>query len=240
MDNPFNQSELPRAETAPDNNLGAMEENAPLPSPPALLPEHEGEEIADAGSLEIPTAPAQPPVALLLPTAADHSVIESRIQRLEAELSRMRGEQTVNAQSGHVTNPGFTRESHGFWSNLLGRSAQAKTASQPSGIAPTVPSSVRHTWLLFDALAELRAMYWMFFDPRYYLSWTARLAPLVLVALILTSNFWMPGALLPFFIGTVIEKLCDLILAYFLFKLLSFESRRYRGTAPDLPPSLRL
>ena len=103
-----------------------------------------------------------------------------------------------------------------------------------------VPPGVRHTWLLLDALAELRAMYWMFFDPRYHLSLTARLAPLVFVALILTSYYWTPGTILPFYIGTIIEKLCDLILAYFLFKLLSYESRRYRETAPDLPQSLRL
>ena len=83
-------------------------------------------------------------------------------------------------------------------------------------------------------------MYWMFFDPRYHLSWAARLAPLGFVALIFTSYYWTPGTSLPFFVGTVVEKLCDLILAYFLFKLLSYESRRYRETAPDLPHSLRL
>ena len=94
-----------------------------------------------------------------------------------------------------------------------------------------VPPGVRHTWLLFDALAELRAMYWMFFDPRYHLSWTARLAPLVFVVLIMTSYYWTPGTILPY-IGTIIEKLCDLILAYFLYKLLAHESRRYRETAP--------
>ena len=40
--------------------------------------------------------------------------------------------------------------------------------------------------------------------------------------------------------GMIIDKAADLILAYFLFKLLSHEARRYRETAPDLPPSLRL
>ena len=30
-----------------------------------------------------------------------------------------------------------------------------------------------------------------------------------------------------------------LALAYLLFKLLSYEARRYRETAPDLPPGLR-
>ena len=102
-----------------------------------------------------------------------------------------------------------------------------------------VPPGVRRTWILLDALTELRAMYWMFFDPRYRLSWTARLGPLVILGLILTSGFWMPATGLPY-IGLVIDKLVDLVLAYVLFKLLSYEARRYRETAPDLPPSLRL
>ena len=32
----------------------------------------------------------------------------------------------------------------------------------------------------------------------------------------------------------------DLLTLYGLFKILSHEARRYRETAPDLPPSLRL
>ncbi len=82
-------------------------------------------------------------------------------------------------------------------------------------------------------------MYWMFCDPRYRLSWTARLAPPIILALIVTSLYWMPASVLPY-IGMVIDKLVDLVLAYILFKLLSNEARRYRETAPDLPPSLRL
>ena len=102
-----------------------------------------------------------------------------------------------------------------------------------------VPPGVRRTWVLLDALTELRAMYWMYFDPRYRLSWLGRLAPLVIVVLILTSWFWMPGASLPF-VGLILDRAVDLILAYILFKLLSHEARRYRETAPDLPRGLRL
>jgi hypothetical protein len=32
----------------------------------------------------------------------------------------------------------------------------------------------------------------------------------------------------------------DLLLLYSMFKILGHEARRYRETAPDLPPSLRL
>ena len=87
---------------------------------------------------------------------------------------------------------------------------------------------------------DQRAMYCMYFDPRYRLSLVGRLAPLVIAALIVTSGLWMPGTGLPWPLGMIIDKVADLVLAYFLFKMLSHEARRYRETAPDLPPSLRL
>gem|GEM_PF-3797388 len=240
LNNLTSQSELSRDATAPGDHAAAEEESAPLQSPPALLPESDSQDSPSVGSLEIPVASIQPPVALFLPDSADHALLENRIQRLEAELVRMRNSATAETRMTRQEAPGVVHESGGFWSRLLGPSGPAKTTRGTSSLPSMLPPGVRHTWLLLEALAELRAMYWMFFDPRYHLSWAARLAPPVIVALILTSYYWTPGTSLPFFVGTVVEKLCDLILAYFLFKLLSYESRRYRETAPDLPHSLRL
>ena len=94
-------------------------------------------------------------------------------------------------------------------------------------------------WLLLDLVAEARAIVHMFFDPRYHLSWFARLAPLGLVALIFTSEWWFLGAKIPV-VGAVLSKAVDLLLAFVLFKILGHEARRYRETAPDLPSHLRL
>jgi hypothetical protein len=252
LKNLLSQSELPHDATPSDDLVSARGEDAPVQSLDALppiespapvappLPKLEEPENHSVGHLEIPVASVQPPVALLLPDPADHTLLENRLQRLEAELVRMRNAATAETRIAHHAAPAGADESGGFWGRLFGPSRPAKIAQGASGLPSLVPPGVRHTWLLLDALAELRAMYWMFFDPRYHLSLTARLAPLVIVALIVTSYYWMPGTLLPFFIGAIIEKLCDLILAYLLFKLLSYESRRYRETAPDLPPSLRL
>jgi hypothetical protein len=231
---------LPRDATAPDNLPAAEENGASLQPLPALAPSSQEQESLSVGPSEIPVASLQPPVAVLLPAATDHALLENRIQRLEAELVRMRNTVAAETRIAHQPAAAAAHESGGFWSALLGSSGPAKATGGTSGPSSMVPPSVRHTWLLFDALAELRAMYWMFFDPRYRLSWTARLAPLVFVALIFTSYYWTPGTSTPFFVGTIIEKGCDLILAYFLFKLLTYESRRYRETAPDLPPSMRL
>jgi hypothetical protein len=228
---------------APDGHAAADEGGALPQSLPALSPEPESLDSPSIGPSEIPVASIQPPTAFLLPDTTDHVLLENRIRRLEAELDRMRNSATTattDTRFAHQPAPDASHESGGFWSRLLGPSRPAKGTRGPSALPSMVPAGVRHTWLLLDALAELRAMYWMFFDPRYHLSWTGRLAPLVIVALLLTSYWWMPGSAFLPFIGPVIDKICDLILAYILFKLLSQESRRYRETAPDLPPSLRL
>lgn len=100
-------------------------------------------------------------------------------------------------------------------------------------------SSVRRPWLFFDMLAEARAIGRMFVDPRYHLSWRTRFFAVGLAAMIFTSGFWVPFTSLPF-VGSVLDKGLDLVLAFALFKLLGHEARHYRETSPDLPPSLRL
>jgi hypothetical protein len=116
--------------------------------------------------------------------------------------------------------------------------ATAVPASAPS-IAPSViRSSV--LWLLWDTWAEARAIVRMFIDPRYNLPWAARSLPLVLLAAILTSKYWVPFASVPFLGDWLLVKLVDLFLAFLLFKWLGHEARRYRQTSPDLPAKLRL
>ena len=58
-----------------------------------------------------------------------------------------------------------------------------------------------------------------------------------------TSSIWFPGlsaagSFSPF-LGIILMKPVDLVLAYFLFRILGREARRYRETAPDLPSHLR-
>lgn len=190
----------------------------------------------------LPVASVLPPVAPLL-QAAPLSPLEERILRLEAELSQLRtpasGDPRNAAQHGAPVRTGAA-----FWSNLGTRliSSSGPKAAAPQrteGLASMIPPGVHRTWMLLDALTELRAMYCMFFDPRYRLSWMGRLAPVVIFGLIFSSWLWMPFAGLTGF-GWIVVKLGDVVLAYALFKLLSYEARRYRETAPDLPPSLRL
>jgi hypothetical protein len=100
-------------------------------------------------------------------------------------------------------------------------------------------NGVRRTFLFFEMLTEMRAIWCMYTDPRYRMSWGGRMVPLALALFLLTSSFLVPGAQISV-VGTIIDKLACAIPAFVLFKLLTYEARRYRETAPDLPADLRL
>ncbi len=124
---------------------------------------------------------------------------------------------------------------------LLGTTPSIAAAA-PAPVPGTAPSVNRSSllWLLWDTWAEARAIVRMFLDPRYHLPWSARVLPLVILAAILTSRFWVPGAAIPYLGDWLLVKMVDLLLAFLLFKWLGHEARRYRQTSPDLPANLRL
>ncbi len=130
---------------------------------------------------------------------------------------------------------------------LVGMGNRLFHPATPS-VAPTAivmpnlsPSATRGSllWLLWDTWAEARSIVRMFVDPRYPMLRSTRFLPLFLLVAILTSYYWLPGTSIPV-IGSWINKVFDLLLAFVLIKWLGHEARRYRRTSPDLPPQLRL
>src|SRR5262249_58851560 len=98
----------------------------------------------------------------------------------------------------------------------------APPAPPPEPPPPFVPPGLtRHPWLFVDLFRELRAMVRMFFDVRYTVAWSTRLTVLVLLPLILTSGWWFPPAYFCQPLGTLFDKLFDLVLAFFAYKALS-------------------
>ena len=87
-------------------------------------------------------------------------------------------------------------------------------------------------WAIREIFAEIQAIFYMYVDPRYRLSWPGRVVSPVLLGLFLTTGWWVPYSLFC--------KPIEILLCFSLIKLLSYEASRYRDTAPDLPPSLRL
>jgi hypothetical protein len=225
---------------------------ADLPPPPAATPDLElVEEPSLAG-----VAPAKlPPPAnavgralaapLAIPVAAPAEGVEERLRRLEETLNDLRRMQGSGAgrpdEQIRQDRPLEAARPRGSLLSQVGKRilAAAATPSGPVIVEEARPGPPRRPRAVVELLAELRAMYRMFVDPRYRLSLAGKAVPAVLLVALWTSWWWVPGTSI-FFIGTILNKVVDLALAFVLFKVLAGEARRYRQTAPDLPPSLRL
>jgi hypothetical protein len=194
------------------------------------------------------------------------AALEERVRQLEQLVATLQDthaleERVVERVSARVkpAPSGSVRESAGFLleagrqllpsavSVLAEQGGQAEVpAATPAQPATSPPAPTRRRpWLLFDAYAELRAIVRMYLDPRFRLTWAARVVPLILLPAIALSGLWLPGTTLLNkitldIVGTLLEKVVDLLLAFVLFQVVHREATRYRTTSPDLPPSLRL
>jgi hypothetical protein len=202
----------PAPHAAPEFDLGMPAPPAPAPAPPVAMP------MPDAETLLLP--------------------LEERLRRVEAALTRLAELQQPDARGdgarGEVTaRPGGP--------SVLSRAAALLPAlslsTRPAGPAATAGASGR-LGLLRDSLAELQAIYYMYVDPRYRLSWFGRFTPLALLLVFLTSSWWL--TLVACGVGAFFDPLVKLAISFALFKVLGLEARRYRETAPDLPAHLRL
>lgn len=89
--------------------------------------------------------------------------------------------------------------------------------------------TARDPWLLVDMIASARLWWRMLCDRRHRLAWTTHVVVWVCLAAILLSAIWFPLAWIPF-VGSYLDKVLDLLLAYFIYMALSRETRRYRET----------
>lgn len=237
--------------------LARLADDGGLPSPPA---EPEAPPAPAAAPISPDLSPLAPPAA----TAAHTHSLEQRVRRLEEALALLQEQRAAETRppappaapraperppeaklapvSAAPATPTSTAVLLDVGKRLLGAAAQVvpppSLAPLPSVAHPADRSGV--LWLLWDTWAEARAIMRMFVDPRYHLPWSARMLPLLVLAAILTSKYWIPGSSIPVLGDWLLVKLIDLLLAFLLFKWLGHEARRYRQTSPDLPPSLRL
>jgi hypothetical protein len=85
---------------------------------------------------------------------------------------------------------------------------------------------------MLDLYTELRAIFWMFLDRHYRLSWTCRLVVPVFLFLVLAS-WWILGSI-PF-VGALLDKAFDIVLIVVAYKILAREARTYRELFPQFP-----
>ena len=177
--------------------------------------------------------------------------LENRVQRLEDAVAQLQDtrpieehvvERVADRMDRNRIHP--IRDTTGIIIEAGRRLLPATLASvqetAPPPAAPVTKSPLGWTGMLWELLIEIRAIFFMFVDPRYRLGWPTRILTVVLLAAIATSLFWPPMSMLPSVLATILDKIVDLALSYILWKVLIHEARRYRQTAPDLPSSMRL
>jgi hypothetical protein len=194
--------------------------------------------------VETITMSAEPMISSKKSTeAATPPALESldlRIRRLEEAVAglqdtRQMEERVVERVSDKISrNPAHgIQESASFLVNA-GRHILplTKGLSSESGEAPSAAArAARPPWWLFEAYDDLRSVVRMYFDPLYrrHMTWTAFLTPFVLLACILLVWFWMPTSIPVLGLGLAfLDKVVDVLLAFFAFKIMSRELHRYR------------
>jgi hypothetical protein len=101
-----------------------------------------------------------------------------------------------------------------------------------------VPPPVSSGWLLFDMLNEARFLGSMIFDSRFSTTWASRLVMMVCLGALLFVGLLDPLGWIPIlgtylghssFLGGWLDRAFTLLVAFFLFKVLSRETARYRA-----------
>lgn len=113
-------------------------------------------------------------------------------------------------------------------------------AAQPAPAAVQTPPHVSPSpgpgpqessppWLIFDIFNEVRNMVAMFFDIHYRVGWMSRTIAgfLICVLIFLPESLWVPMYWIPG-VYWVFINLVKLLVAFFVYKLLSREARRYQ------------
>lgn len=172
----------------------------------------------------------------------DLNQIESRVAervatQIRKDLPAERKTSSVDSAKARATNDAASNVIWSFGRQLLGGGTRTKSLRNETNGHQT--SDHQPVSFLWSTVADLRAMVYMFVDPRYSAPVWGRGAAVLLVLAFLFSAWWAPGAMIPL-VGWLIVKVFELLVAFVLIKVLTYEARRYRQTAPDLPSSLRL
>jgi len=229
--------------TPPPSPEASPQAEAPTPDPPVHAPDPSAPASPSSWDLQLAAAPvaqvAAPPAPIVMTTT--DPALEERLRRLEAMLTQAQ-QNLQAAEQQRITERTQTTPDKG--PSVVGQAralldvGRALMPMLPAGTAPPKPKG----WLVWEMIAELRAIFYMYTDPRYRLPWYGYVIPPVLFVAYLSSLYWVPFAhqLADVKLSWVLTLPVDMLLLYCTFKILGHEARRYRETAPDLPRSLRI
>jgi general stress protein CsbA len=165
------------------------------------------------------------------PPASNYLSLEERVRRLEDIIA------SIQAASPEPMGPSHRAAEEPVGSAGIVAAPLTTTAiKEPDPVPPsplrTLLAARAEPWLLFEIIAEVRAIAGMFFDPRYRMRWLTRMLTIVLIAAIVLCRMWIGSVPL---IGWLLDLILFPLLLYVLFKVLSREATRYRSASADLP-----
>jgi hypothetical protein len=209
--------------------------------PAETIPPVPAVEEAPSEPAPAPTPDEKPPEAVLpsledrvralevqLAVVRDTRKLEDRlVERMAKRLERKQASAALKAPVAAIADAGKRLIP------IAVATVQARANAATQVAAGTI--ATKQPWLIVDCWTELRSMFRMFFDPRYRLTWQTKVYPPILIALMVLWWWILPS--IPV-LTTVLDKIVTLVLAFFLYKILSREARRYREVCPHLPPAL--
>jgi hypothetical protein len=189
--------------------------------------------VSEEPILQSASAPAELPETLKTSLEARVSRLEDVVaslqdtNRLEERVTERLSAQITASRANGGSSPSVILEAG---RQLLPAALQTVRQQTDEAEFAARPGLQHHPWLLFDTLAEARAMFRMFFDSRYRVSWIARVTPvlgciLLMLSWLLFSGIWI--------IGPVVDRVFDLILAFVVYKVLHREVQSYRFAIAD-------
>jgi hypothetical protein len=191
-------------------------------------------------SVGIPGAEQAPAV---MPPDAPAATLEDRIRHLEDKVANLEDTRRLEER---ITER-LARRIERKQANTAIKAPVASIAEppKPPPLAVAAPpehppvivlegKAAQRPWLIVDIFTEFRAMLRMFLDGRYrlfYMTWQTKVYPPLLLGCLIVSS-WMVSSI-PL-VGTILDKVVVLILAFFLYKVLSREAARYREISPHI------
>jgi hypothetical protein len=181
------------------------------------------------------TADPAPPRSEPTPNGGEFSqeALGERIRRLEDAIAALQDTRSLEERVlNRVSETVRPRVAESAFQRLDGdRRPTPAPAPLPLPLMPPLkalsPGALRSGWTLFELIGEIRTFVRMFFDLRYRVSWFTWLVTVIGLSFALLSHWVMPYYFIPI-LGPVLDKVVDVLLVLFIYKVLSLEAQRYR------------
>jgi hypothetical protein len=162
--------------------------------------------------------------------AVDHPTeVEQRLRRLESAVAAL---QDTHLMEQRVADRVLQKSKRSPLAALRDTATVVVDASK--ALVPTASSSSQSPpapekagWLLVDLWCEVRTFGKMIFDHRYPFSYAGRFGPVIITCAYVFCWLFMGGV-----IGSLLERIIDVVLAFVLYKIMSREVQRYRAMFP--------